>query len=95
MPTVTNDTTGKMGRRQLMELFEQKFRDSVSAGDIELGFPGEIVHKEITIATCDQSEMPSALASQKLEEMLRTRNMSQLGLDDNGRATHARAAVRD
>ena len=83
MPTVTNDTTGKMGRRQLMELFEQKFRDSVSAGDI------------ITIATCDLSEMPSALASRKLEEMLRTRNMSQLGLDDNGRATHARAAVRD
>ena len=27
----------KMGRRQLMELFERKFRDSVSAGDIEVG----------------------------------------------------------
>jgi hypothetical protein len=87
-----NDAAVKMGRRQLMELFERKFRDSVSAGDIELGFPGEIIHKEITIATCDLSQMPSALASQKLEEMLRIRNMSRSSGSTTmvARLTHAR-----
>ena len=87
-----NDAAVKMGRRQLMELFERKFRDSVSAGDIEIGFPGEIIHKEITIATCDLSQMPSALASQKLEEMLRIRNMSRSSGSTTmvARLTHAR-----
>jgi hypothetical protein len=87
-----NDAAIKMGRRQLMELFERKFRDSVSAGDIELGFPGEIIHKEITLATCDLSQMPSALASQKLEEMLRIRNMSRSSGSTTmvARLTHAR-----
>jgi hypothetical protein len=87
-----NDAPVKMGRRHLMELFERKFRDSVSAGDIEVGFPGEIIHKEVTIATCDLSEMPSALASQKLEEMLRIRNMSRRSGSTTmvARLTHAR-----
>ena len=86
------DAPVKMGRRQLMELFEHKFRDSVSAGDIEVGFPGEIIHKEVTIATCDLSRMPSALASQKLEEMLRIRNMSRSSGSTTmvARLTHAR-----
>jgi hypothetical protein len=86
------DAAIKMGRRQLMELFERKFRDSVSAGDIEVGFPGEIIHKEVTIATCDLSQMPSALASQKLEEMLRIRNMSRSSGSTTmvARLTHAR-----
>jgi hypothetical protein len=48
-----------------------------SAGDIEVGFPGEIIHKQCSIATCDLSEMPSALASRKLEEMLQIRQRSQ------------------
>ena len=73
-----NNAAVKMGRRHLMELFERKFRDSVSAGDIEVGFPGEIIHKELSIPTCDLSQMPSALASRKLEEMLRIRNSSPL-----------------
>lgn len=87
-----NDAAVKMGRRQLMELFERKFRDSVSAADIEVGFPGEIIHKGITIATCDLSHMPSALASQKLEEMLRIRNMSRRSGSTTmvARLTHAR-----
>jgi hypothetical protein len=86
------DAPVKMGRRQLMELFERKFRDSVSASDIEIGFPGEIIHKEVTIATCDLSQMPSALASQKLEEMLRIRSMSRRSGSTTmvARLTHAR-----
>ena len=87
-----NDAAIKMGRRQLMELFERKFRDSVSAGDIEVGFPGEIIHKECAVSTCDLSEMPSALASRKLEEMLNIRRMSRNSGSTTmvARLTHAR-----
>lgn len=83
----------KMGRRQLMELFERKFRDSVSAGDIEVGFPGEIIHKDFSLATCDLSNMPSALASAKLEEMLNIRNNVSRNSGSTtmvARLTHAR-----
>jgi hypothetical protein len=83
----------KMGRRKLMELFERKFRDSVSAGDIEVGFPGEIIHKELTLPTCDLSSMPSAIASAKLEEMLTIRrNVSRNSGSTTivARLTHAR-----
>jgi hypothetical protein len=87
-----NDAPVKLGRRQLMELFEHKFRDAVSAGDIEIGFPGEIIHKDVTIPTCDLSEMPSALASNKLEEMLNIRKVSHNSGSTTmvARLTHAR-----
>ena len=87
-----NNAPIKMGRRQLMELFERKFRDSVSAGDIEVGFPGDIIHKDLAIPTCDLSKMPSALASNKLEEMLNIRNMSGNSGSTTmvARLTHAR-----
>jgi len=82
----------KMGRRQLMELFERKFRDSVSAGDIEVGFPGEIIHKEFALPVCDLSTMPSALASAKLQEMLdiRKKSTSSGSTTMVARLTHAR-----
>jgi hypothetical protein len=87
-----NDAAVKLGRRQLMGLFEHKFRDSVSAGDIEVGFPGDIIHKELILPTCDLSMMPSALASKKLEEMLHIRNMSRSSGSTTmvARLTHAR-----
>ncbi|RZV38293.1 MAG: ATP-binding protein [Chromatiales bacterium] len=90
--TRIKNTSIKMGRRQLMELFELKFRDSVSARDIEVGFPGEIIHKDILIPTCDLSAMPSALASAKLEEMLNIRNRptSSGSTTMVARLTHAR-----
>jgi hypothetical protein len=87
-----NNAPIKMGRRQLMELFECKFRDSVSAGDIEVGFPGDIIHKDLAIPTCDLSKMPSALASNKLEELLNIRSMSGHSGSTTmvARLTHAR-----
>jgi hypothetical protein len=86
------DAAVKMGRRQLMELFERKFRDSVSAGDIEVGFPGDIIHKKLVLPTCDLSAMPSAVASAKLEEMLTIRNVSTNSGSTTmvARLTHAR-----
>ncbi len=90
--TRIKQTIVKMGRRQLQELFERKFRDSISAGDIEVGFPGEIIHKVLDVATCDLAQMPSAQASAKLEQMLDIRE----GAANSGatttlvRLTHAR-----
>ena len=64
------DAAVKMGRRQLMELFERKFRDSVSAGDIEVGFPGDIIHKHTCScrpASCPRCRRPSL--RHKLQEI--------------------------
>lgn len=87
-----NDAAVKMGRRQLMEMFERKFRDSVSASNIEVGFPGEIIHKDFTLPTSDLAQMPSALASRKLEEMLQARQLSRNSGSTTvvARLTHAR-----
>ncbi|NQV87034.1 MAG: ATP-binding protein [Woeseiaceae bacterium] len=82
----------KMGRRQLGELFEHKFRDSVSAGDIEIGFPGDIIHKDLTLDSCDLLKLPSAEASKKLEQLIgiRARSQSAGSTTVMARLTHAR-----
>jgi hypothetical protein len=86
------DTAIKMGRRQLQELFERKFRDSVSADRIEVGFPGEIIHKDMKIETIDLGQLPSAIASRKLKQLLdiqrQTKDMGSTAV--MARLTHAR-----
>ena len=88
----TKDSALKMGRRQLAELFERKFRDSVSADDIEIGFPGEIIHKDLQVNCCDLSQLPSAEASKKLDELFAVRNQSKKTGSTTvmARLTHAR-----
>ncbi len=68
-----NDAAVKLGRRQLQALFESRFEDSVPAAEVEIGFPGEIIHKEIGIMTADVEQLPSVLAARKLEQMLDVR----------------------
>ena len=68
------DSAVKMGRRQLLTMFEENFQDSISSANIEIGFPGEIIHKKLKVATCDFSELPSAIASAKLQEMIEAKN---------------------
>lgn len=82
----------KMGRRQLAEHFERKFRDSVSADDIEIGFPGEIIHKDLAVSLCALSQLPSAIASTKLEQLMKVRSTSRNTGSTNimARLTHAR-----
>ncbi len=63
----------KLGRRQLQEMFETKFRESVSHESVEVGFPGEIIHKDVQLPTVDLATMPSAIAAGKLRQMLDTR----------------------
>ena len=60
----------KMGRRQLQSMFEKKFVDSVGAEKVEIGFPGEIIHKDLRINSVDLSDLPSTLASEKIMELM-------------------------
>ena len=82
----------KLGRKQLQELFEKKFRDAVSASDIEIGFQGEIIHKEVAVATCNLAQLPSAVAGNKLQQMLRVKQNSRQSGSTTvlARLTHAR-----
>jgi hypothetical protein len=65
------DTAMKMGRSQLQTLFEKDFRDSVSGKDIEVGFAGDIIHKNLTLPSCDLEKLPSAVAAGKLEQLIK------------------------
>lgn len=87
-----NDTSIKMGRRQFQDLFAQKFRESVSTSDIEIGFPGEIIHKDLLLNHCNLEQMPSAQAGNKLKQLIdiqrHSRNSGSTSL--LARMTHAR-----
>lgn len=87
-----DDAPIKMARKILLDMFERKFRDSVSAERVEIGFPGEIIHKDFKIKTIDLAQLPSAVASNKLKQLLDIQRTEQ----DHGstmvmaRLTHAR-----
>ena len=78
-----DDAAIKMGRKLLQNMFEKKFRDSVSADRVEIGFPGEIIHKDFKIKTIDLSQLPSAIASAKLKQLLDIQN----SVKDSGSTT--------
>ena len=87
-----NETAVKMGRRQLLALFERKFRDSVSAANIEVGFAGEIIHKDLTLATIGLERLPSRVASAKLKELIDAKRRAAASAANTmvARLTHAR-----
>jgi len=37
---------------------------------IEIGFPGDIIHKDNKLPTCSLAQLPSAIASSKLHELI-------------------------
>jgi hypothetical protein len=82
----------KMGRRQLQSMFEAKFRESVSSANIEIGFPGEIIHKDHRVDVCDLSDLPSAIAGSKLRQLIEIKDgISMAGSSTMvARLTHAR-----
>ena len=87
-----NKSAVKMGRRQLQALFEKKFKDSVSASNIEIGFPGEIIHKDQSLPTCSLAELPSIVASSKLNELIEAKEQVHESASNTmvARLTHAR-----
>ena len=82
----------KMGRRQIQSLFEQKFQHAVSAVNIEVGFPGEIIHKDLKVATHSLEELPSRVASAKLHELIDAKSAVHASASNTlvARLTHAR-----
>jgi len=87
-----NNSAVKLGRRQLLTLFEKKFRDSISAANIEIGFPGSIIHKDHTIETCSLTRLPSVIASSKLQELIDAKERVEASVANTAvaRLTHAR-----
>jgi hypothetical protein len=87
-----NDLPVKMGRRQLQALFEKKFQHAVSAANIEVGFPGEIMHKDLKVATRSLDKLPSRIAGAKLHELIEAKQKVQASATDTvvARLTHAR-----
>ncbi len=87
-----NESAVKMGRRQLQTLFEKKFKDSVSASNIEIGFPGEIIHKDQSMPTCSLAELPSMVASSKLNQLIEAKEQVHESASNTmvARLTHAR-----
>ncbi len=87
-----NNSAVKLGRRQLLALFERKFRDSLSAANIEVGFPGSIIHKDHKIKTCNLAKLPSVVASSKLQELIDAKNRVHISAANTAvaRLTHAR-----
>ena len=69
-----NTDTIKLGRQQLQAMFEARFRDAVSADRIEIGFPGDIIHKDVRVKTVDLTKLPSAVVRDKLKQLLAVRN---------------------
>jgi hypothetical protein len=90
--TRTNDSAVKLGRRQLQSMFERKFKDSVSAANVEIGFPGDIIHKDKKIETCGMQKLPSAIASSKLHELIEAKSRVHASASNTvvARLTHAR-----
>ncbi len=87
-----NNAAVKLGRRQLQSLFERKFQDSVSATNVEIGFPGEIIHKNLQVATRSFEKLPSMLASARLHELMEAKTRVHASASNTmvARLTHAR-----
>ena len=87
-----NEAAVKMGRRQLQALFEKKFRDSVSSANIEVGFAGEIIHKDLRLATASLDALPSLVANRKLRELIDAKAQVAASAANTmvARLTHAR-----
>ena len=88
----TKNKSVKLGRRQLQALFEKKFQDSVSAANIEIGFPGEIIHKDLNVMTHSFARLPSTVASAKLHELIEAKKKVHASAANTvvARLTHAR-----
>jgi hypothetical protein len=87
-----NNTAMKLGRGQLQAMFEKKFHEQASTRRIEIGFPGEIIHKVLKVKTTDLAALPSAIASSKLNQLLSVQDKSRKSGSTTvlARLTHAR-----
>jgi hypothetical protein len=64
----------------------------VSAANIEIGFPGDIIHKDLNVMTHSFAQLPSAVASSKLLELIEAKKQVAASASNTivARLTHAR-----
>ena len=82
----------KLGRKQLQEIFERRLQDTVATENIEVGFAGDFLRKEIDVSTTDFARMPSAIETTKLRQLLKVQDASKNTGSTTimARLTHAR-----
>jgi len=85
-----NDAAIKMGRQQLQSQFKAHFQNSVSPNSIELGFAGEVIHKDLHLDCNDLTRLPSAMAGVKLDQLMQAQAKSKGEDSIMARMIHAR-----
>ncbi len=82
-------------RKHLERIFEARFRREV-AGDVAVGFPGELPREELVLPVMALDALPSAVAARKLDRMLEAKRVSRsvLGRSDSRIARLVYAQVR-
>lgn len=87
-----NDAAIKMGRQQLLSRFKAQFQNSVSANNIEVGFAGEVIRKDLQLVCRDLTELPSMLAAAKIDGLIQAQLETKGSGEDSlmARMIHAR-----
>ncbi len=84
--------TRRLLRQHLQRIFGARFRREV-AGDIVVGFPGELPREELVLAVMPLDALPSDVAAHKINRMLEAKRVSKsvLGRTDSriARLVHA------
>lgn len=87
-----NGTPVRMGRNQLQGMFASRFSGALPETSIEVGFPDEIVRKQLNVSTIDLDSLPSAVHMHKTRQVIdaiaRARGTGSTSM--MARLTHAR-----
>ncbi|MBT5220537.1 MAG: hypothetical protein HOM16_13820, partial [Woeseia sp.] len=85
-------TALKVGRRALLQMFDQRTEIAVPEDSIEIGFPGEVIQKKLTVPTVYLRRLPSLLEHGKLSELagIRSESKNSGSTTTMARLTHMR-----
>ena len=78
-----DDTAVKIGRRILFHLFDNRADNFTQEDTIEVGFPGEVIQKNLSLPTVDMSRLPSEIQYAKLNQLADVRENAK----DSGSTT--------
>jgi hypothetical protein len=87
-----NNEVFRMDRNQLQALFQANFKDAIGTERIEIGFAGEMNLQTMVLPVCDIQDLPSAVAANKVRQMLDVKEKSKGSGNTTlmARLTHAR-----
>ena len=67
----------KIGRRILLSMFENRSPSPESKQTIEVGFPGEVIQKNLHLPTVDMRQLPSVVERAKLSKLIDVRKKTE------------------